>query len=280
MTAPKASGVSMDVLSLLRLTVRRWRVTAPAVLLTVLALVAAVQVSSPTYQATGSVVLLAPPDPPVVNTPGQSPPTTAPGQNPFARYGDLAVMADILTRTMTSESRQAAFEQEQVTDYEVVANRLQRGPVVEVTGRGPTPDAAVESAEVVLAEAAVVLEELQRAEGADPGYYIRSAPLEPASDATARYGSTVRAAIAVLAVGVLITVGLAVLAEAVARRRRVPPRSRRRATARQKARKAPAPGRAASAATGPKGRKRARSHASRPSPADNGRSGVGAERRP
>jgi hypothetical protein len=217
----------MDILSLLRLTVRRRWVTVPAVLLTVVALVLAVRVSSPTYQATGSMVLLAPPDPPQAGVVA-SPPIMVEGQNPFARYGDLAVMADILARTMSSESRRATYDPDQVTGYDVVANRVQRGPVVEVTGQGPTADAAVESTEVVLTDTAAVLEDLQRDQGADPGYFIRSAPLEPPSDASARYGSTLRAGIAVLAVGGLITIGLAVLAEAVAQRRRPPPRAKGR----------------------------------------------------
>jgi hypothetical protein len=277
----------MDVLSLLRLTVRRWRVTAPAALLTLLALVAAVQVSSPTYQATGSMVLLAPPDPPQAGAPAASPPTTAEGQNPFARYGDLAVMADILARTMSSESRRATFDPSQVTGYEVVANRFQRGPVIEVTGEGPTPGAAVESTQIVLLDVATVLEELQRDQGADPGYFIRSAPLEPASDATAVYGSTLRAGIAVLAVGALFTVGLAVLAESVARRRQ-PPKTRGRKPA-AGGRKKPA-----GQKQGQQGQKQSQPKANRrdrqprppvpaqpePSPADNGRSGVGASRRP
>jgi hypothetical protein len=272
----------MDVLSLLRLAVRHWRVTAPAVLLTLLALLVAFQTSSPTYQATGSMVLLAPPDPPDA-APGPSPPTTAAGQNPFARYGDLAVMADILARTMSSETRQAAFDAEQVTGYEVVANRFQRGPVVEVTGQGPSPAAAVASTETVLVEAAAVLEELQRAQGADPGYYIRSAPLEPTSSATAIYGSTLRAGIGVLAVGALVTIGLAVLAETVVQRRTPPPQPARRSAARPAGPKAPArkaPARTAapaksgaarngsrSGSSGAKGRRRQPRPPSTPAPA-------------
>jgi hypothetical protein len=60
----EAPSISMDILSLLRLFVRHWRVTGPAVLLTLVALLVAVQNSSPTYQATGSVALLSPPSPP------------------------------------------------------------------------------------------------------------------------------------------------------------------------------------------------------------------------
>jgi hypothetical protein len=217
------SGVSMDVLSLLRLLGRHWRVTAPAALLTVLGLVAALQFSSPTYEATGSIVLLSPPEPPEVNAAPGSAPAPDVGQNPFARYDDLAVVSDIIARVMDSDSKRAEFESQGVTDYDVAANRLERGPVVEVTGQGPSSEAAIQSTEIVLAEVDAVLSELQKTEGADPEYFINSAPLEPPSTATAMYGSTVRVAIAALAVGAVCMFGLAVLAEAIARRWTVQP---------------------------------------------------------
>ena len=215
------SGVSMDVLSLLRLFVRHWRVTAPAAVLTVLALVAAVLLSSPTYEATGTVALVNPPevpeaDPTEVPTPGSTPEV---GQNPFTRYNDLSIVADILARVLDSDSKRVELEAEGVTDYEVTANTLQRGPVIEVIGQGPDAEAATRSAELVVAEVDSVLTELQRAEGADPLYFISIAPIEESSTATAMYGSTMRAAIAALALGVLATLGLTVVAEAVTRRR-------------------------------------------------------------
>jgi hypothetical protein len=218
---PASSGVSMDVLSVLRLIARRWRVTAPAALLTLLLIGAALRSSSPTYEATGSIVLLPPPEAPDVTAPAGPAPSV--GQNPFARYGDLSVMADILARIMDSDSRRAEFESQGVTGYEVVVNRFQRGPVVDVTGQGPTAEAAIRSTEVVLDEVSAILSELQQDEDADPDYFIDSAPLEPPSTATAMYGSTVRTAIAALAVGALGTLGLAVLAEAIARRREARP---------------------------------------------------------
>ncbi|MGH2393080.1 MAG: hypothetical protein ACRDGH_06230, partial [Candidatus Limnocylindria bacterium] len=207
----------MDVLSLLRLLGRHWRVTAPAALLTVLGLVAALQFSSPTYDATGSILLLSPPEPPDVNDLPEG--TPAPVVGPFARYGDLAVVSDVLARVMDSDSKRAEFESQGVTGYDVAANRLERGPVVEVTGQGPNPDVAIRTTEIVLTEVEAVLLELQQDKGADPEYFVTSTPLEPPSTATAMYGSTMRAAIGALAVGAVCIFGLAVLAEAFARRR-------------------------------------------------------------
>jgi hypothetical protein len=209
----------MDVLSILRLLIRHWRVTAPAALLTVILVGAALRSSSPTYEATGSIVLLPPPEAPDIGATDGLAPAPDVGQNPFARYGDLSVVADILARVMDSDSRRVEFESQGVTAYEVVVNRLQRGPVVDVTGQGPSPEEAIRSTEIVLTEVSVVLSELQQAENADPDYFIRSAPVEPPSTATAMYGSTVRTAIGALTLGALCTLGLAVLAEAIARRR-------------------------------------------------------------
>jgi hypothetical protein len=219
----ESTGVSMDVLSLLRLLVRHWRVTAPAAVLTMVGLFATFQFSSPTYEATGSIVLLSPPEPPEVDAPPGSVPPADIGQNPFARYGDLAVVSDILARVMDSDSKRDEFELQGVTDYNVAANRLERGPVVEVTGQGPDEAAAIRSTEVVLAEVDVVLTGLQQRQGADPEYFIKSAPLEPPSTATAMYGSTLRAAIGILAIGAVGMFGLAVLAEALARRKALRP---------------------------------------------------------
>jgi hypothetical protein len=210
------SAVSMDVLSLLRLLGRHWRVAVPAALLTLLGVVAALRVSSPTYNATGSIVLLNPAEAPEQPETG-SPPEV--GQNPFTRYGDIAIVTNILTRMMNSDSMRGELASHGVAGYDIVASPSGRDPVFEVTGQGPDADTAVRSTEIVLAQAEKSLSEVQQEQGADPDYFIRSAPLEPPSAATAVYGSTMRSAIAVFAFGGLCTLGLAVLAEVIARRR-------------------------------------------------------------
>jgi hypothetical protein len=204
-------------MSLVRLMVRHWRVTGPAAAATLLLVVAALVLSSPTYAASASVALFSPPDAPEAEDASSADP--AAGENPFTRYGDLSVVADIVARRMDSDAERAALKAEGVSGYEVVANRLQRGPLVEVTGTGPNPAAAINSAEVVVAEFETVLTEMQESEGADPDYFITSGPIEPPETAVAQVGSTLRTAIAALAVGGLGTLGLAVVAESFTRRR-------------------------------------------------------------
>jgi hypothetical protein len=210
--------VSMDLMSLVRLIGRHWRVTVPAAVVTFLLVVAALVLSSPTYAASASVALFSPPDAPEASDASGAVPTA--GENPFTRYGDLSVVADILARRMDSDAERAALKAEGVSGYEVVANRLQRGPLVEVTGTGPNPAAAIDSADRVVAEFEAVLAEMQESEGADPDYFITSGAVEPPETAVAQVGSTLRTAIAALAVGGLATLGLAVVAEAFTRRRR------------------------------------------------------------
>jgi hypothetical protein len=212
-----SSGVSMDLMSMIRLMLRHWRVTGPAVVATVLLVVTALMMAAPTYSASASVALFSPPDvPEVEETPAVAPPV---GQNPFSRYGDLSVVADIVARKMDSEAVRAELKAQGVAGYEVVANRIQRGPLIEVTGTGPSAAAAISAAEEVVAAFDAVLLEMQQAEGADPNYVISSGPVESPETAVAQVGSTLRTVIAVVAVGGLGTLGVAVAAEAFTRRR-------------------------------------------------------------
>ena len=202
----------MDVLSLLRLLARHWRVTIPAALLTLLAVGAAFKISSPTYRATGSVVLLSPPEAPTV----EANPETTVGENAYGRFNDLSVMADVIARIMANDTTHADLVAQGVTDYEVVANRFSRGPVIEVTGENASTDGAVQSTKAVLEEIDTVLVQLQEQDpNADPKYFITSDPLQSPSTAAPLYGSTVRAAIAALVIGSLGTLALALLAETV-----------------------------------------------------------------
>lgn len=213
----QSSGVSMDLMSLVRLMARHWRVTVPAAVLTFMLVVAAFMLKSPSYTAGASVALVgAPPVPSEEDNSGVAPPTS---DNPYTRYGDLATVADIVARKMNGDDVAAELKAEGVTGYTVVANRLTRGPVIDVTGNGPNPAAAIGSAKATVAKFDSVLTDLQLAVGADPDYLITSDQVEAPGAAHAQVGSTVRTAIALMALGGLGTLGLAVAAEAFTRRR-------------------------------------------------------------
>ncbi len=210
--------LSMDVLSVLRLLGRHWRATVPAVILTILGVVAAIVLSPPIYRSSGSIVLLNPPPAPEVDPSATGSSVNA--QNPYARFNDLSVVVDIIARIVSGESTRAVLKEEGVTGYEVAANRnFSRGPLVEVTAEEATPEAAIRAARLVLEEVENVLSVRQTAQGTDPTYFITFDDVETPLKSTTLYASTARAALAALAVGGLYTLGLVVLVEAIAKKR-------------------------------------------------------------
>ncbi|MGH9119360.1 MAG: hypothetical protein ACRD0A_16260 [Acidimicrobiales bacterium] len=238
--------VSMDLVSLARLFVRRWWVTLPLLALTLVGVVAAATLSPPVYRSSGSIVLLNPPAAPDPNTLSPSSPVIN-AENPYARFNDLSVMVDIVARVMSSDSAEARLRELGVDDYEVAGNQtFSSGPLIEVTADAPSAEAAIRSAELVLAEVQVVLEDRQLSRGTDPRYLISFDTIEAPSRTTTVLGSTLRMAIAVLAIGGLFTFGLAMLADVVLGRR-----AARAAKRSSTGPKSPSPGSAASRATTP-----------------------------
>jgi hypothetical protein len=215
-TASKSSLVPMDIMSLLRLVFRHWRYTIPAALLTIGMVVAAVKVSPPTYQAAGSLVLLNPPAPPDDNT-GAVPVQNY--ENPYVRFNDLRVVVDVVARLVGGDTKREELAELGVTGYQAAGNAFSDGPVIEVTGAGPTAEDAIRSAEIVLTEIDEVLAENQQAQGTDPEYFITTLPLQRPTAAHAQYGSTMRAAIGAVALGGLYTLAIVAFAEALSRRR-------------------------------------------------------------
>jgi hypothetical protein len=213
----ETSGLSMDIVSVLRMVGRHWRVTVPAVLLTIAGVVGAVVLSPPVYQTSGSLVLLNPPAPPVVTDPAD---TAADNANPYLRFNDLSIVADVIGRTISGAAMAITLEERGVDDYEVTGStEFSRGPIIEAIARESTPEESIQSSQLVLEEIKTMLAERQLSQGADPAYLITADQIEVPSEATALYGSTIRSVIAVLALGGLCLLGLAILVEAISTRR-------------------------------------------------------------
>jgi hypothetical protein len=190
----------------------------PVVLLTIAGAVGAVVVlSPPVYQTSGSLVLLNPPAPPVVTDPAD---TATVNTNPYVRFNDLSVVADVIGRTMSGAAMANTLEERGIDDYEVTGSTdFSRGPIIEAIAREPTPEESIQSSQVVLEEIETVLAERQLSQGADPAYLITADQIEVPSEATALYGSTIRSVIAVLVLGGICVLGLAILVEAISARR-------------------------------------------------------------
>lgn len=208
----------MDLLSLFRLLARRKWVVIPLAVCG-FALLAAVVVSAPPmYRSTGTVTFLPPPtvdkDAPAA--------TLQAANNPYARYGDLSIVVDIIRRIMIGETNRAALVSNGLKGtYTVAANLdFNRSPVVEVVAESPTAEAAQADALLVMGDVNQQLQKLQDKEGTDPTYQITMAVVDTPSRATRLLTGTIRRAISVIAlVGAMILIG-AVLADIPSRKRR------------------------------------------------------------
>jgi hypothetical protein len=202
----------MHRLPLLQLLGRHKLAVAISVLLTVGAMAALFLSAPTTYGAKASLVLFNPPTPP---DPSQSASQDPAVQNPYARFDDLSVVVDILRRRVTSEPVTAQLTSRGlVGTYAVAANiSYYHGPIIDVTASAPTAQAATNSAGLVIGELQNELKSLQVEQGTDPKYQIKSqtvvAPLAEVTSASARLRKTLLAG----ALGVTITVALALIAD-------------------------------------------------------------------
>jgi capsular polysaccharide biosynthesis protein len=179
----------------------------------------AVVLAPPTYRSSASVVLLNPPAPPLV-TP-QNPQIPAAAQNPYARFGDLSVITDILVRVLDSEPVKNEMKAAGLDGtIEVAANRdFYRGPIIDVSAESRKAEKAIAGANIVIAELQKQLEAFQAKEGTDPAYFIRTDIVVPAGRATTVFSPTLRLVLLAAGVGLILTVGAGLLSDARGRRR-------------------------------------------------------------
>lgn len=207
----------MSAMSFYRMVMRHRVVFFLFAGLTLAAMVGVVVLKPAVYRSSGSLVLLNPPSPPdvVVDENGQTTPTsTVNYENPYARFGDLTTVVDIVARIMLSSEVKNELAAQGVTMYEVAANRdFQRGPIIEVAAEADSPQAAQDHAAAVLTTLQDVLVDRQTSFGTDPTYFIQTQLVEEPGVGTRVVSSTLRTLIGVTALGGLMTLGAVLLAE-------------------------------------------------------------------
>jgi len=194
--------------------------------LTLAALVAVVFLWPPSYQATSAVVLLNPPAVPVASVNGPAVPDDI--QNPYVSFDDLSVVVDILSRVFDSKEMVDKLKAQGLEGtFEIAANRdFYRGPIIDVASEAPSPEAAVKATNMVTAELAAQLKSLQASQKIDPNYFIKTAAVVDAGQATSVLTGTIRMLIVVGGLGAMLTVGAGLAADGLDRLR-----DRRRAKA-------------------------------------------------
>ena len=207
----------MDLFTTIRILLRRWYVVLPALLLTAGGAAFTMKTVSPSYEATGAVVLLGPATAgaPVAGEP------TPPPVNPYLEFGGaLETTGEILSRSLMSESTVERLAKQGATaTYEVGTGSEGGSPIVNVIATGPDETAAKRTVSIVIAEVRNELERRQEAAGAPASQFIRVEDVTVPTNAARMAGSTLRAVAAVMALGLALSFGLGFMAEAIAVRR-------------------------------------------------------------
>jgi hypothetical protein len=210
----------VDLLTTIRILLRRWFVVVPALLLTAGAAYLTLQTVKPSYEATGAVVLLGPATA-GAPVPGEPSP---PQVNPYLEFGGaLETTALIVSRSLMSEAAVTRLAEKGATAvYEVGTGSDGGSPLVNVIATDPDEAVALRTVEVLITEVGAELERRQAAARAPRSQFIRAETVTTPTRATPLSGSSLRAVAAVGALGLAASFGLGFLAEAVAVRRRRP----------------------------------------------------------
>ena len=211
----------MDLLTLFRLLGRHKIVVAVASLFTLTLMVGSYVMAPPVFRATGSIVLFSPPKPP---DPDPAKPAEAVdgAENPYVRFNDITVVVDILVRVMqTSEVEQGLRDSGLSGTYTIGANLdFERGPIIDVAAEAGTSMKAKDSAKLVMNELGTQLQKLQTDQGTSVAYQIRGSTVVEPARATTVISSAIRRLIASGALGGMLVIGSALLADVRATRRR------------------------------------------------------------
>ena len=142
--------------------------------------------------------------------------------NPYARFNDLSVVVDIVDRVLLSrEVDQRLRAAGVIGTYTVAANiDFYRGPIIDIASEAPTPEASQRSTELVMAELAVALDDLQSNQGTDAQYRIVAQSVVPPNPGTRVLSSTVRRGMAATVLATGMFVGILILSDSVKRSRK------------------------------------------------------------
>ena len=197
--------LTMDLLVIAR-KIWLYRVaTLPIIVLTLLAALYVVAIKDAEYEATSNYILINPPPPPGAEDIAANPALAdINSDNPFTRFSDQSAVSALLVSRLSDEStRQALSAQGVDPRYEVAPSSefSAQTLLLEVTGVGPTPEQAIQSAALVGAGLVKELDTLQESRGVASRYRIEAQSVTAAASAQRKVSSTLRPLVGVLAFG-------------------------------------------------------------------------------
>ncbi|HWF51146.1 MAG TPA: Wzz/FepE/Etk N-terminal domain-containing protein [Solirubrobacteraceae bacterium] len=197
----------MDLVEIMGKIWRHKLATIPVLILTVAGLAYTTVIKPKVYQAQASYLLIPPPQAPTPQQIAAHPALAKVNtNNPYVRFNDLTVIVSLLAQTETSNTtRNQLVAQGADPNYQIGPNvQFGTDPIIQITGSGPTPAAAIKSATVVGKSTIQMLTTLQAQQGVNSTYMISALPLTAPSGATLQVSSLLRTAVSVLALGVIV----------------------------------------------------------------------------
>jgi capsular polysaccharide biosynthesis protein len=197
----------MDLLSILQAVWRRKLITIPVVLLTLAGAFYVLKLKPPVYQASSSFLLVNPPAGPTTAQIALQPKLAKiDPNNSFANFGNLDLVADVVIDLVTAPSAQEALVQAGVDPrYEAaLANDFDSPPLIEITGIGATAQEAIRSADLVTTAAMADLYQMQKSQGINKYYMIKSVQVVQPLQAQKTESGKLRTIIVILALGIIL----------------------------------------------------------------------------
>jgi hypothetical protein len=183
----------------------------------------AVAVKQPVYETSSTFILVNPPAPPTPEEIARDPKLGRGSDNPYTRYSDQSVVVQLLSSRTGSEAARRELVKRGADPNYTVAPSVEFGftaPLTQITGTGPTPAAAIKTAEVVGQALTSELDRMQQARGVAPKYRIDAQQVVAPHDATLKPAGQLRSLVAVFALGGVLLFLVVSVADAVTTLRR------------------------------------------------------------
>src|SRR5262245_3568451 len=156
----------MDFATSLKVLLGLWYVVLPALLVTLGACFFTVANVPPTYQATGSLVLLVPPTVAQGQPPSAQRVVAGP-VNPYLEFGSsISVTAEVISKAMMSDATVRRLRELGATAKYEVGNGVNGGPIINVVSTGANQREALTTLDVVTRAVQQELASRQREAGA------------------------------------------------------------------------------------------------------------------
>ena len=198
-------------MSLLLSARKVWRykfVTVPILVLVLLGAFYVIAIKQPVYEASSTSILVNPPAPPTDLDIARDPRLGRVGtDNPYTRYSDQSVVVQILASRMSSDAARRELAKLGADPQYTVEPSAEFGftaPIVQITGTGPTPAAAVRTANVVGLAVTRELGRMQQARGVAAKYRIDTQQVVAPHDAKLKASGQLRSLVAVFALGAIL----------------------------------------------------------------------------